>query len=302
MEPLSKKIFCSHSSGSYRVSYCEWPMHNKRKSEDSEEHAETLICVHGLTGNATGFEVLAKSFTKDASSFHYDSIVCPDVVGRGNSDWLPLPQDYGYPRYQIDMASIIAATSNGRKVDWIGTSMGGIIGMILASFPNSPIRKLVLNDVGPFVPRQAILRIADYVSKTPSFENFNAAIEYFKKKHKSFALTEEQWVTLTKNNVEKVIDNSTGMFRLRYDPNIGLAFQNTSLLQDMDLWTLWDKITIPVMVLRGTESDLLTKEIVQEMSQRGPKLAKIIECEGVGHAPMLLESYQIESIKQFLME
>jgi len=178
--------------------------------------------------------------------------------------------------------------------------MGGIIGMMLASLPNSPIRKLVLNDIGGFVGKSSLEFIASYVSTQPSsFENFESAINYFMSVHKSFGIKDEDhWRDITRSSVKDIGD---GKCSLRIDPGVGSVFKNVSF-QDLPLWFLWDQIKCPVMLVRGEQSTLLTASTAEEMKTRGPGLSAFHQVENVGHAPSLMEKQQVDPIKEFLLK
>jgi len=258
------------------------------------------VCVHGLSRNGGDFDYLANSFVQD-DRFGNLQVVCPDVVGRGQSDWLEVKQDYSYNLYSSNIATLLSVVNRGEKLDFIGTSMGGLIGMMLAAQPNCPIRKLVLNDIGPFIPKEALEFIASYFGKrTEPFQNFGEALTYFKKVHNSFGLTEEdEWVTFTKSSVKE----ENGKFHLLYDTNIAAAhFKPNEPCNDIALWVLWDQIKCPVMLIRGKESILLTSNTVDEMRKRGPGLAAFLEVDGVGHAPSLQTPEQVDPIKEFLLK
>lgn len=249
----------------------------------------TVICVHGLTRNGRDFDALAAALSKSRR------VVCPDVVGRGKSDWLRDPQQYQTPQYAADMAALIARLNVGR-VDWVGTSMGGLIGMALAALPGSPIRRLVLNDVGPFVPKAALKRIGDYCGKAPNFADQNALERYLREVHGSFGpLTDVQWNHLATHGG---METENGL-ALAHDPSIAVAFQDAQPIVDVDLWPLWDAIRCPVLVLRGESSDVLLAETAAEMAQRGPR-ATVVEFRGCGHAPALMEPEQIAVVDDWL--
>lgn len=248
------------------------------------------VCVHGLTRNGRDFDRLAARL---AESGRY--VVCPDIVGRGQSDWLPRPELYGYPQYLADMAALLARLGDV-EVDWVGTSMGGLIGMMLAAQPHTPIRRLVLNDIGPFVPASALDRLKTYVGKYPPFETLADAEKYLRVIHAPFGITSDaDWQSLTATSVRQL---PGGGYGLAYDPAIGAAFGNAPV-PDVNLWPVWDMIRCPVMVLRGASSDLLLEETAAEMTRRGPK-ARLVEIAGAGHAPALLAPDQIEAVRSFL--
>jgi pimeloyl-ACP methyl ester carboxylesterase len=293
-------------SGFRKVVYQEW---------GSPKCLRIVVCVHGLTRNGRDFDYLANALS---SRFR---VICPDMAGRGDSDWLEDKQDYGFPLYQADATLLLARVTAPRRalalpwgrvrddesaeVDWVGTSMGGLIGMMLASQPASPIRKLVLNDVGPLVPWQALLRLKSYVGKATQFATLEEAETYVREVCQSFGnLTDAQWRHLAVHSVRRDGDG----FCLAYDPAISSStagvneFANllgAEAMRGIDLWGVWDKVSCPTLVLRGAESDLLLAETAHEMTQRGPK-ATVVEFPDVGHAPALMSELQIRVIRDFL--
>jgi len=253
------------------------------------EATSNVVCVHGLTRNGRDFDGLASKLAENSR------VVCPDIVGRGKSDWLRDAGQYQTPQYMADMASLIARMDVG-WVDWVGTSMGGLIGMALAAMPETPIRRLVLNDVGPFVPKAALERIAAYCGKAPEFPDTGALEAYLRDVHASFgSLTDEQWRHLAMHGGRETEDGVS----LAYDPGIAVPFEAVQPMTDVDLWSVWDAIRCPVLVLRGETSDLLSKETATEMAARGPK-ATIVEIGGCGHAPALMAEDQIEIVNDWL--
>ncbi len=291
------------TKGFHRIRYTDW---------GDPGAGRVVICVHGLTRNGRDFDFLARALLPDFR------VVCPDIAGRGKSDWLYAKEDYGYPQYCADMAVLVArvtakpsprglagrlarllgrANAEKKRIYWVGTSMGGLIGMLLASRPNSPIERLVLNDVGTFIPRAALERIAAYVGKDPCFKTFEELESYVRMVSATFGpLTDEQWHHLALHGAKQHEDGSWGM---RYDPDIALPFRKGPLA-DVDLWSFWDTISCPTLVLRGAQSDLLLKDTALQMTQRGPK-PKLVEFEGVGHAPMLMADDQIRVVREFLL-
>ena len=270
-----------------------------------------VICVHGLSRNCRDFDFLAQALADECR------VVCPDVAGRGRSDWLYNKDDYSYPQYMADanalmgrvsawptsagwlgkLANFLTRRYGARSIYWVGTSMGGMLGMLLASRPNTPIRKLVVNDVGPLIPRASLERIAMYVGKDPRFGTFAELEAYVRKISVTFGpLTDAQWHHLTLHASKEYPDGSWGM---SYDPDIAAPFRKGPL-QDIELWSYWDTITCPTLVLRGAESDLLLKSTAEEMQRRGPR-PRLVEFAGVGHAPMLMASDQINVVADFLL-
>ncbi len=245
-----------------------------------------VFCVHGLTRNGRDFDRLAQALAGERL------VVCPDVVGRGCSDWLRDPAGYGYPQYCADLTALIAHIG-AEEIDWVGTSMGGLIGMTLAAQPNTPIRRLVMNDIGPVIPRQALERLAGYVGKDPIFEDLKAVEDYLRQVHAPFgALDDEAWQHLARHSHRRLPD---GRFALAYDPAIGRGFA-ASLTQDVDLSAVWESVRLPVLLLRGAQSDLLPAETARAMSHK----AQLVELPGIGHAPSLMVPDQIEIVRAWL--
>ncbi len=267
--------------GFHRIDYSEWgDPHNPR----------VLICVHGLTRNGRDFDALARHLCA-----HY-RVFCPDVVGRGTSEWLPQKTDYGYPLYLSDMAALIAR-SGAQSVDWVGTSMGGIIGMMLAAQPGSPIRKLVLNDVGSIVSAAGLQRLAGYVGQTQVFASLGEVEDYFRHTHQGFGpLTSEQWQHLAMHGATH---GSDGKYRLRYDPAIATAFMGAPLM-DIDLSMFWNAVQCPTLILRGAQSDLLLPQTLSLMQMGHPQL-QIQEIPECGHAPALMAPEQMNRVREFLL-
>ena len=296
------------SQGFRKIVYREWGPPTSHR---------TVICAHGLTRNGRDFDFLA-----DALSSRY-RVVCPDIAGRGDSDWLHKKDEYGFALYQSDATLLIARVSAPRQglaapwrkrahnddlqIDWIGTSMGGLIGMMLAAQTGSPIRRLVLNDVGPLVPWAALMRLKTHVGRAVTFRTLEDAEAYIREVCAPFGpLTDKQWRHLA---IHSVRGDKSGGYRLAYDPAISSASGGTEfaslvgpeVMRGVDLWSTWDKIQCPTLVLRGAQSDLLLAETAEEMSRRGPK-ARVVEVENVGHAPALMGRAQIGVIRDFLDE
>jgi pimeloyl-ACP methyl ester carboxylesterase len=270
---------CLGPHGFHRVTYYEW---------GDADNPRVVVCVHGLTRNGRDFDALALAL---APRFR---VVCPDVAGRGLSQWLPYKQDYGYPLYLADMAAILARTG-ADQVSWVGTSMGGLIGMMLAAQSETPVQRLLLNDVGPFIPRAALERLAIYVGKAPNFATLEELERYLRIVMAPFgALSDEQWHHLA---VHSSLRNDDGSLSLSYDPAISNAFAGP--LQDVALWPVWDAIGCPTLVVRGADSDLLLRTTAEEMTQRGPR-AQLVEFAGIGHAPALMAEDQIAAVRDFL--
>lgn len=268
------------SSAFHRLAYVAW----------GAPAVPVLLCVHGLTRNGRDFDFLAAALE---DSYR---VVCPDVLGRGASAWAASAKDYHTWQYVADATALIARLGV-EQVDWLGTSMGGLMGMFAASLPGSPVRRLILNDIGPFVPKASLERIGEYVGKDPRFADVDSVEQYLRTVHAPFgALTDTQWRHLATHGARP---QDSGGYGLAYDPGIGDAFR-ANPIADLDLWMLWDRIKCPVLVLRGAESDLLTRSVAAEMTQRGPK-AELIEFAGCGHAPALMAAEQIAAVRDWLL-
>jgi pimeloyl-ACP methyl ester carboxylesterase len=278
---IERQLSCLGPSGFHRVVYSEWP---------GPAGAPTLMCVHGLTRNGKDFDAIA-----EALSAHY-RMICPDMPGRGRSEWLKNGAEYAYPLYVQDCAALIARLDVG-TVDWLGTSMGGIIGMMVASQSGTPIRKLVLNDIGPYLAKEGLERIASYVGVDPTFPSLEAFEQALRTLAAPFgALTDAQWRKMTRDMARQRPEGGWGF---AYDQRIADAFK-AGPIKDVDMWPMWETIRCPTLVLRGADSDLLTHEVAKEMTLRGPK-AKLVELPGIGHAPALVGEDQIGVVRDFLL-
>jgi pimeloyl-ACP methyl ester carboxylesterase len=217
------------------------------------------------------------------------------VVGRGRSDWLSHKADYSYPQYLADMNALLAR-SGADQVDWVGTSMGGLIGMLLAAQPGTPIRKLVMNDVGPFIPKAGLQRIAEYVGKPVRFAGLDEMERYVRLVAAPFgALTDAQWRHLTIHSARRL---DSGDYVFAYDPGIAEPLK-ANLEDDVNLWPVWNAVRCPVLLLRGAESDVLTRADAEAMQNCGPR-ATLVEFAGIGHAPTLLAADQIKVVQDWL--
>ncbi len=282
-DPRLLHVQCANPAGLHRMAYAEW---------GDPDNPRTLVCVHGLTRVGRDFDFLARQMSR-----HY-RVVCPDVVGRGRSDWLPDPTGYGIPQYVGDMVTLIARLDVD-EVHWVGTSMGGLIGMALAAMPGSPITRMVLNDVGPVITASSLLRIAEYVGKAPGFASLDEAERYVRLVSAPFgSLTDAQWRHLTLHVTRRATE---GGFEMGYDPAIGKPIHGMLHLGDIELWNLYDAITCPTLCVRGADSDLLTRDTLVQMTVRGPR-ARMLEIPGVGHAPMFMDLAQTAPVEQFLTE
>lgn len=249
----------------------------------------TVLCVHGLTRNARDFDVLARSLARRGAR-----VIAVDVVGRGRSSWLPDPAGYALPTYAGHLIRFLERLEV-REVDWIGTSMGGLIGMLLASGGGGPIRRLVLNDVGPFIPAAALQQIGTYLGLDRTFADLDALDSHLRLIHAGFGpLTDAQWRHLATHGARQTADG----WRLAYDPAIRVPFLDAAA-GDIDLWDIWDGIACPTLVLHGEDSALLLGHTAEEMRRRGPK-AEIVHFGGVGHAPALMADDQVAAVETWL--
>jgi pimeloyl-ACP methyl ester carboxylesterase len=253
--------------------------------------APAVICVHGLTRNARDFDPLAEGLS---DRFH---VICPDLPGRGKSDWLPDAAMYQPANYVIALSHLLAALN--KPVAWVGTSLGGICGLMLAAASNSPITRMVLNDLGPHIPAAALARIRDYMTKSPQrFPSISAIEAHLRVIHAPFGqLTDAQWAHLARFSARPVLDaRSGGAYALHYDPKIVETIKSAVPL-DIDMWPLWALMKIPILVIRGENSDLLTEDTFNRMQHDG---AETLVVPDAGHAPALMDAMTIEAIRGFL--
>jgi pimeloyl-ACP methyl ester carboxylesterase len=285
-EPRLNHVQCLDTRGLHRMAYWEW---------GDATNPRVLVCVHGLSRQGRDFDVLARAMRSEYR------VVCPDVVGRGESDALADPMGYQLPAYVADMVTLLARL-NATTLHWVGTSMGGLIGLALASMKQSPVSRLVLNDVGPAIRYEAIERIATYLGAPLHWNTLEEAADYLWSISQGFGPhTRDEWLALTRPMLKP--DNAGG-FKPHYDANIAVPFK--ALTREMVAggeamtWHVYDAIRCPTLVLRGADSDLLTHETAQSMTQRGPK-AQLREFAGVGHAPTLGATEQVQAVREFLL-
>lgn len=279
------RVKCLSSAGFHHMAYVEW---------GDPGNSKVLVCVHGLTRCGRDFDFLAQAMADEYR------VVCPDVVGRGRSDWLRDKSLYALPQYCADMSTLLAKL-DAETVHWVGTSMGGLIGMALACQPETPITRLVLNDVGPVVTGVSLQRIGDYLGNSPRFKSIAEADAFVRTICAPFGkLSDAQWRHLT---VHVTRPSADGGVDFAYDPGLAQPFREMWLAsggKDVELWSLYDGIRCPTLLVRGAESDLLTHEVALAMSERGPR-AGLVEIPDAGHAPMLLDLSQIQPIREFLL-
>ncbi|MEH6577982.1 MAG: alpha/beta hydrolase [Amphritea sp.] len=277
----TNSVLALNQQGFHRMVYHEW---------GSADNDRVLVCVHGLARNSRDFDELALALSRDYR------VICPDVVGRGKSDWLPNGCGYELPQYLNDMTALLARL-NVDQVDWIGTSMGGIIGMCLAALPNSPIRSLVINDIGCFIPKESLQRIGQYLGDQ-RFASLEEVEAYMRKTYTAYAgLSDQQWQHLAQHGHRLEAD---GELALHYDPSLAEATRQVQH-EDIDLWPIWQQIHCPQMLVWAEQSDVLTADTVARMQQLNPSL-ELHSIPGIGHAPSLMETAQVNAVVQWLRE
>ncbi|NVD69726.1 alpha/beta hydrolase [Duganella sp. BJB1802] len=289
-EAKIKSVQCLSLAGLHRMSYKEW---------GDESNPNVLLCVHGVTRVGDDFDNMARALANDYR------VICPDIVGRGRSGWLKNPQLYRIPQYVSDIVTLLARVLPAgaqSRVDWFGTSMGGLIGLGLASLPDNPVRKLILNDIGPVLAPAALQRIGDYIGQDLRFDTFDEAAKFIRDVSLTFGQhTEAEWHKLASDVLRQDKD---GKWIRHYDMGLALPFRSatpeSAAADEAMLWAAYDAIRCPTLLVRGAESDLLTAETAALMAQRGPKPA-LVEIPNVGHAPTFIHDDQIAIVKQFLL-
>lgn len=298
-QPTLNYVSCPDAGGSHRMAYWLW---------GSERAPHLVVCVHGLSRQGRDFDTLARALVERSGGAV--RVACPDVVGRGRSDWLKDPQGYVLPTYVGDMLALLAQLHKEAPIQdlsWFGTSMGGLIGMGVAGTPKLPlparIKRLVLNDVGPVIQWEAIRRIGAYIGQAGRFATLQQAADAMWAISSSFGPhTAAQWLALSEPMLKP---HPEGGFMLHYDPAIGEPVKAMTEQQAADgqatLWSLYDAIDARTLLMRGAQSDLLSHETAVEMTQRGPR-AQLVEFEGVGHAPTLVAAGQVQVATGFLLK
>jgi len=277
--PRARRLRSLSPHGFHRVVWYEW---------GAADAANVVVCVHGVSRNGRDFDVLGHAL----SPTH--RVLAVDMPGRGRSDWLADPADYAFPTYLTTLTALIAA-SGADSVSFVGTSMGGLLGMVLAAQPGTPVARLVVNDIGPVVEPVALGRIGTYLGTDPSFDTYAEIDAHVRAISAPFGpLTDAQWAHLVGTSVHC---DAEGRWRFAYDPGIAVPFRTAAA--PADLWPLWDAIRCPALVLRGQQSDLLSAATAAGMAARGPR-AQVLEIAGVGHAPALLDAAQVHAVTEFL--
>lgn len=273
-------VRCISRHGFHRVSYRDWGRADAR---------DRALCVHGLTRNARDFDPLAARLSET------HRVICPDLAGRGESDWLKDKSDYHLLQYNMDM-TVLAAKAGLDGFDWIGTSLGALMGIALAGIENSPIRRLVVNDVAPEIPFAALSRITSYTGSNLLFEDLGGVEAHLRETLAPFGpMTDADWARMARGSVLK----AEGGYVMHHDPGIMQNFQRYGMFMHFSLWKYWDRIKCPVLILRGTESDFLTESLLAKMVERLPS-ADVVEFRSIGHTPTLNAPSQIDPILDWL--
>ena len=289
--PALHHLDCLDARGLHRMAYWAW---------GDSANPSVVVCVHGLSRQGRDFDTLAQDLARD------HRVICPDVVGRGQSDRLADPMGYGVPAYVADMVNLVARLDVA-QVDWVGTSMGGLIGLALAALPHATgrdglVRKLVLNDVGPTIEPSSLQRIGTYLGRPAHWATLDEAADALAQISQGFGPhTREQWLALTR---PQLVPHESGIgFKSHYDPEIALPFRaatpEMAAAGEAMLWQAYDRLRCPTLLLRGADSDLLSRVTAQAMAVRGPR-ARLIEFAGVGHAPTLVQPDQRAAVREFL--
>ena len=279
--PRTGSVLCLNSKAYHRIVYQDW---------GNIDSKETVFCLHGLTRNSHDFDAIAHRMARKRR------VICPDAAGRGKSDWLPNHEDYQIPQYNNDFNTLVAHIGC-EQFDILGTSLGGMMGMILAAMPNTPIRRLIINDVAPEVPHSAMARLGSYLHLAPFFKNLDEVEAHLRKTLAPFnPMTDEDWQHLALTSSYE----ADGGYRLAFDPDISNTYgRRYWYLMYFNLWKYWVRIKCPVLILRGKKSDFLTDHLCERMLRKLPH-ANLIEFENTGHTPTLNAQEQIDPVIKWL--
>lgn len=300
-EPTLAHVHCPDAHGGHRMAYWQW-------GDAAAPHL--VVCVHGLSRQGRDFDVVASALLVRAAGMGQAlRVVCPDVVGRGESDWLQDPMGYQFPTYVGDMLALLAALQAQAPIghfDWVGTSMGGLIGLTLAGAPDlplpAPVRRLVLNDVGPVIEWSALERIGQYLGKFGTEDSIAAAAARMRDISAGFGPhSDDEWLALSRPMLRPA---EGGGWRMHYDPAIAVPYAamtpESAAEGEAALWQLYERVQAETLLLRGAESDLLSAATAQAMHERGPR-PRVVEFAGVGHAPTLVAADQVAAVLDFLL-
>jgi pimeloyl-ACP methyl ester carboxylesterase len=279
MAPNSGSFPFTDENGTVWLAFVDW---------GSRRRGGVVVCAHGITRQGRDFDALARAMVNDFQTIEID------MAGRGRSGWLADKKAYNFETYLRHVRALMDYRGVA-TMDWVGTSMGGVMGMLLAAEEDSPIRNLVINDTGPFISGAALEKIGTYIGANPRFANLQAASDYLREIHAGFGeLSDADWSEMT---IHSCVREADGSYVLHYDPAIADPFKGP--IADVDLWAVYDRIQCPVLVLRGADSELLTAETAREMTERGPR-AELVEFPGCGHAPALMNEEQISVVHDWL--
>lgn len=281
--PQFNYIKCNNQKEEYRMFYTAWG--------NQEQCKKTMICVHGLNRNSRDWDFVGSYFAKKG---YY--VIAPDIVGRGNSDYLKDPMQYDIPFYVADMFLMIK-TLGLTNIDWVGTSMGGLIGMGMAAMEHHPLRRMVLNDIGAEIEHTGLARIGGYSGSQPEFDSYTLAKDYLINISRDFGdLPEEIWEYYAQNSLQK---NSQGKYEIKRDVNLSKPFSASAPIdKNMELWPYWDKVKIPTLVIRGEHSDILSKLTIDRM-QKINSATSTVQVDKAGHAPYLYSDAHLNFLEKF---
>ena len=266
----------------HRLHYIEW---------GDRRNPNVVVCAHGYSGNARDFDALAQSLAPGAR------VVCIDFPGRGESDWLATPLEYHFGQLLADIGALLVHVGAGR-VDWIGTSMGGLLGMLLAARPLGPVKRLVMNDVGAFVPLDALQAITHRLGAPARFASLEAVEAHLRVTHAEWGeLTPKQWRHLAMHGARR----EAGGWRLHYDPRIVRLLRPFPLGLGLFFWDAWYRVACPVLLLRGQRSAVFPAEVARTMLAVKPA-ARLVQFPGCGHVPALMSQRQIAVVRNFVRE
>ncbi len=267
-------------AGFHELHYTDWG----RRS-----HRRVIVCAHGYSGNARDFDHLARELSGDAR------VICIDVAGRGESAWLASPVGYHFGQFIADIHSLLAHLEL-KEVEWIGTSMGGLLGMLLASQPSSPVTRLMMNDVGAFLPMEALQAIARNLEAPDSFATLDAVEAHMRHTHREWGeLTDEQWRHFAVHGSRA----ANGAFRLHFDPQIARVARPMPFTPGLFFWDAWYRVRCPVLLLRGEHSQVFPESVANTMLDAKPA-ARLVEISGCGHVPALMSQDQVRVVRDFL--
>ena len=297
-QPRLENTLCPHPGGQHRMAWWSW---------GDASAAHVVVCVHGLTRQGRDFDRMAAALVERSNGRIH--VVCPDIAGRGHSDWLPQSALYQIPQYAADMLVLLGELQQRSpigRLDWLGTSMGGLIGMVLAGQPGLPlpvpIRRLVLNDVGPAITWSSVERMQEYAGRYGRYASLTEAAAAMRALSQGFGpVPDDVWMDMSSHMVRTLPE---GGLTLHYDPAIGEPIRaltpEAASSGEAVLWSLYDQIRAQTLLIRGLESDLLTPEAARQMTLRGPR-ARLLEWPGIGHAPTLTAPDQIDAVASFLL-